>query len=67
MQALLLQVMDNVADEVVFETTELVVKEEVHTIANEHIKQFSPFTEQWADEIAGLKSGKHKGCYTACP
>lgn len=57
-RALLLQVMNTIADEVVLETTELVIKEEIHAIANEQIKlikDFLPFTEQWTDEIAGMK------------
>lgn len=58
MQAMFLQAIINVADEVVLEITELVIKEEVHAIANEQIeliKQFLPFTEKWTDEITGLK------------
>ena len=63
MQAFLLQLIDTIADEVVFETTELVVKEEVHAIANEQIeviKEFLPFTKQWTDEIARLKEELEK-------
>ena len=53
-----MQAMINVADEVVLEITELVIKEEVHAIANEQIeliKQFLPFTEKWTGKIVGLK------------
>ena len=54
---------DTIDDEVVFETTEQFVKEEVHAIANEQIeviKEFLPFTKQWTVEIAHLKEELEK-------
>jgi len=42
-RAILLQIKDIIADEVVLETTELVIKEEVHAIANKRLNSSKNF------------------------